>query len=771
MKRLFVVALALCACNSNTRPVAIGQFSAPSGLAVTSGGDRDLLFIANEGRDDLRALQICRSPLDGGTLPDGGAGTDTCAASENFQFVPAPIRVFPAAIETGDRPRRLAGVRLARPDGSPTGVVLAVGADDQLRVIDARNTVEAAHHTVLDGGSAATPAKVLTLQLDSPGVDVVAETLLDAANLEVGGAAGQTATAFVATVAQGSAKAELLMLQVGVDAQGAALLPVVVGQCTLDPVAPRKLAVIPGAGDRVYVADGAGDGVVSVTKASIPAPAAAPAACTVERIAAGGRTTRSVAVSPPWIEAIPALAADGGATDAGTIDAGTIDAGVTPKAHAAGELVLMVLDPRPGSPDGGTDLDPGGLLIARTADKRIVPAPPASVFDQTAGLQPMEPIATPGLPREAAFLRSNPADPGCPSASCTPVYIGASTATPTSRFNLLATATSTDGASYFIDVLKRRFVNSTYLATATQSPTVSTPLLESRTSGPVQPTFDFLAATADHPNLGWATAGVSHTSFWRVVWHGAFPNLETRKGNLSASANGTILLTLDGLSLARWVSDPALRLGVGDTVSFTSYLVAADAPASCSSLVATESASRFELTILSLPGPGTLELAPLQSTATARPFDLSACPTGLGVVATVRAAGAHPWLVYDGSTVRGRAKAGEPFVATGRRYDYPLDATSPPPLASDNVAIAFQLGGSDPIQLGNAWTFNITLPNLAPRLFRDGNAPQGFATSVLGYSSSRYPQLVFTAVTGANEVVQADTTLLDSDIFGIVSYK
>ena len=758
MKRLLVLALALAACNSNTTPVATGEFAAPSGLAVTSGGDRDLLFIANEGRDSLRALQICTS--DGGTfgLPDGGTAADTCPDAENLQFVPAPIRVFPATVETGERPRRLAGVRLTRPDGSATGVVLAVGDDDQLRVVDARNLLEAAHHTVADGGSI---AKVLTLQLDSPGVDVVAEALLNPAYLEVGAAAGSTATAFVATIAQGATKAELLELQVGVDAQGAAMLPVVVGQCTLDPVVPRKLAVVPGGGDRVYVADGAGDGVVSILKAGIPAPSATPAPCAAVRIAAGGRSARSVSVSPPWVEAV-ALAAPA-------------DAGTTPTPHPAGELVMMVLEPRTSTP-GGTELDPGGILIARTADSQVVPVPPASVFDTTAGLQPMEPISPPGLPREVTFLRSNPTDPNCPNASCTPVYTGANAVTPTARFGLVAAATSTDGSGYFIDVLKRRLVNTSYSPGSTQSPSLPPSAnLETGATGQVPPTFAFSDPTADHPNVGWATAGVTRATAWRVIWHAPFPGLETRSGMLKASGTGTLLLNLGTLDLAPWVSDPALQLAPGDTVSFTTYVVPAGAPASCSNLVANESSSRFELTILSLPAPGTLELAPLQPTATVRAFDFSACPTGLGVVATVRAAGANPWLVYGGTTARGRARAGVQFVAHDRRFDYPLDSASPAPLATDNVAVAFLLGGGDPLQIGSAFSFSVLSSGLVPQSFRDslsGSLPQGFATTVLGYSSPRYPQLVFTAVTGANAVVQADTAALTSDpVFGVVSYK
>ena len=763
MKRLLVLALALGACSSNITPVATGEFAAPSGLAITSGGDRDLLFIANEGKDSLRALQLCLSPLDGGT----GAAPDPCPQKESLQFVPAPVRVFPASIETGDRPRRLAGVRLSRLDGSKTGVVLAVGVDDQLRVVDARNLVEATNHTVLDGGTTS-PRPVLAVQLDSPGVDVVAETALDAAGLEVGAPPGQTASAFVATVAQGAAKAELLLLKVGVDAQGAATAPVIAGQCTLDPVVPRKLAVVPGGGDRVYIADGAGDGVVWVAKASIPAPSATPAPCTVVRIAAGGRSARSLAVSPPWVEAVGGPAADAGTT-------------ATP--HPAGELLVMVLDPKR-SATAGSDLDPGGILIARTADKAIVPIPPSSVFDP--GVQPMEPIATPGLPREVAFLRSNPADPSCPNASCTPVFVGSSTTTArTSRFNLLAAVTSTDGATYFVDVLKRRMVDTGYTPTASLTPSAPTPILLDRSNDPAGPSFTFLPATTGnpdggtptaHPVDGWFTAGVTHNASWRVVWHAPFPGLETRSGALSSSGTGTILLKLSALSLLPWVSDQALALGTGDTVSFISYTAPPGAPPTCEILIASESSPRFELSIVSLPASDTLELAPLQPTETVRPFDLSACPTGLQVVATVRATGTRPWLVYDGSIVRGRARAGKPFVANERRFDYPLDYAGPTPLVSDNVALAFQLGGLDPIQLANTntWSFTV-LSGLAPLSFRDSfnsPLPAGFASSVLGYSSPRYPQLVFTSVTGANAVVQADTTVLNSDAFyGIVSYK
>jgi hypothetical protein len=273
--------------------------------------------------------------------------------------------------------------------------------------------------------------------------------------------------------------------------------------------------------------------------------------------------------------------------------------------------------------------------------------------------------------------------------------------------------------------------------------------------------------TDQHPLKGWLTAGVTLSQRWRVIWHSTFPGLDTRSGALSASGSGTILMTLPGLSLAPWQSDPTLQLAAGDTVSFTTYGVPAGAPQSCTDLVASESPSRFELSIVSVPSANTLELAPLATTPLQRGFDLSACPTGLNVVASVRAAGARPWLVLEGNTVRGRAAKGLSFAATGQRFDYPQDATSPV-LASDNVEVAFQISGNDPTVLAFNFSFALST-GLTPVFFRDATLGQGLATAVLGYSSPRWPQLIFTSVTGGNAVIQADPTQLG--ISGVVPYK
>jgi len=774
------LAVLIAACSTALTPVATGEFASPSGLAVASGGDRDLLFIANEGRDNLRALQLCRGPL------DGGAPQDSCPAREHLQFLPAPIRVFPATIETANRPRRLASVRLSRldPTQSPAGVVLAVGADDTLRVVDARNLVEAANHTPLPDGGTVTAMNVLSAHLpfltadagvlSSPAADVVAENPLDPNGLEMSAPSGQTVTAFAATLAEGTAPAQLLRFQVGLDANGAATLPTLTGQCTLDPVVPRKLAAIPGGGDRVYIADGAGDGVVSVAKASIPAPSSTPAACTLVRIGAGGRSARSVSVSPAWWD------------------------GATP--HAAGEFVIMVLEPLTTS-TAGNNVDPGGILIARAADSAMVPAPPSSLFDPTdggvqtdggfttGGLPVMQPIAPPfGLPREVTFLRAlapdstcTPSDGGPPAAPCTPVYVGFPSATPVAEFSLVAAATSTDGATYFIDVLNRRFVNQSYYQ-GLQTPIFTQGLLLNlSTSDPIPPALTFASAcspsttppcpvaTDQHPLDGWLTAGVTRSERWRATWHSTFPGLETRSGALSASGSGTIILTFPGLSLAPWQSDPNLQLAAGDTVSFNAYSAPAGAPQSCSDLIASESPSRFELSIVSVPSASTLELSPLAPTALQRGFNLSACPTGLNAVASVRVGGARPWLVYQGTTARGRAANGQAFTATGQRFDYPLDATQPV-LASDNVEVAFTISGHDPLVLGTSFSFSLGT-GLTPLSFRDSTLPQGLATVVLSYSSPRYPQLVFTSVSGGNALIQADPSQLNNPFTGVTSYK
>src|SRR5207237_3267196 len=157
------------------------------------------------------------------------------------------------------------------------------------------------------------------------------------------------------------------------------------GHCTLGPVVPMKLAVVPGSDAQVYVADGAGDGVVAIQASSVTSVGGP---CVMDRISAGGRSVRSIALSPPWYDQ---------------------DGAGAPRTRVAGELLLMVLEPLAAVPSGQTP-DPGGLLIAGTGlglvPKGIVPIPP---FDLAEAGEPMRPLNLPtdaGLFNEVAFLRA-----------------------------------------------------------------------------------------------------------------------------------------------------------------------------------------------------------------------------------------------------------------------------------------------------------------------------------------------------------------------------
>ncbi|MCA1828110.1 MAG: hypothetical protein ABR567_16745 [Myxococcales bacterium] len=760
IRALFIAALAAAlACNSTQTVFAGGQFVSPTGLAVTTAADRDILFVANQGQDNLRALQLCNRAL----FPDGGVDpADTCPRNEDQQFLPGKIRVFPANIETRDRPLHLAGARLLQADGGATGAVLAVGADTNVRVVDARNLVDATHGRA-DAGA------VMTVPLGGPVADVVAINAVDVNGIEVGSPA---VTALAVTLGP---PAQLVALSVGVDPDGGVATPAVVGQCTLDRVVARRIAVAPG-GDTAYIADGASDGGDGVVTVAIPTIAVG-GACTMNRIKTGltpPRPARSVAVSPLWYD-----------------DAGT--------PHPAGEFVMMILEPG-NTADAGTELDPGGVLIARANDRQVVPIPPYSIDDKTAGLQAMEPITPPGMAREAAFLPSLPADVancdpgdgGPPIQPCTPLYTGAPTNAPVERFNLLAAVSSTNGNTYFVDVLQRRFVNSTYydalFSGAEQTPGTNAPTISVSVASLTPPMFNFMPPDAGHPNIGWMTAGVTHQSLWQAEWHSAMPGLQTRGGTLTSSTDGgTMLFKASGLDLQPWVDDPILALRAadadagthGDVVGFSGYVAPVDAGQPCKDLAATEAQSplRFEVEILNIVLPDTLEVATLAPTDTERGFNADACPTGLGAAATVRTARDLPWLVFDESTPRGRTRTGDAFFGTERRFDYPLDYDAGViPRATDNIALAFFLTGDEPQVPGTRWSVSLTT-GMFPVYFGDTSiAPLlGVASDVITYRSPRRATQVFTAVTGQNSVVQADPLLPLTNTAtvtgGVITYK
>jgi hypothetical protein len=731
---------AVLACNSTVPNSALGEFSAPAGASATGAGDRDVLFIANSGRDGLRALQLCNAPL----LANGAVSpADTCPTNVNGQFIPAPIRVFAATIETGHRPIRVAGVRLKRADNSAAGVALAAGSDSTVAVVDARSLVE----TQFTPG--AVPKPILYLGVDNRTIDVVAANPVDPElDVEVAALPGATVPAFVATTSQ------LLVLDVSLDTSGNAQVPTIRARCDLAPVVPTRIAVVPG-GDAqvVYVADGVGDGVVSIATSSI-----AGGPCTMHRISAGGRSVRSVSVSPRWYD-------ENGA-------------------HGPGDLLTMVVEPL-ATAQPGRDLDPGGVLFAATGTEGpegLLPIPPFVLSDTTN--ERMQPLSLPGagLMLEGAFLRSvkprpSPLPPdlkACTAAPCTPLYVGTPTTAPTQNFSLLAVATASDGGTYFFEVLKRRFVNANLYAAegdASLVPIFGTPVFSAPNA----------AAPAMLIDPASGEPGVTRNTSWRVIWHSPIPDLDRRGGLVTTTGHGTLLFKPALTDLAVWQGDPAIALAVGDVVSFGAYSLAGDGSAACQNVVTNESAYRFELPILAIDATaGTLELGELPDNGSAIGFHPDAC-TAFGAVAEVRTGGAQPWLVFDGSTAQGRVQPDNTFVAHQRRFDYPRSTYAPgdagagtPPqaAASNDVAFKFNIVGTNTIpRSGFAFTVS---SGQVPVGFNDSIAVAvgGLATSVTAYSSPRVQSLVFTSITGGNEILQADPSVLSSNLVtGLVAYR
>jgi hypothetical protein len=746
-RSLLIAPLLALACGSNNPPTAIGEFSAPFGVAATGAGDRDLLFIANSGRDGLRALELCSHAL----LLDGGVDpADTCPSNENGQFVPAPIRLFPATIETGDRPVRVAGVRLSRADGSAAGVALVVGADSTVAVVDARTLLEAQNE------GAPAPQPVLhSGDLGARAVDVVAANPVDPdTDIEVAASPGGSVTTFLAT------ETDLLVLDVRLDANGFAQVPTVTASCSLAPVVPSKIALVPGSADQVYVADGAGDGVVAITTASITGIASGP--CVTDRISAGGRSVSSVSLSPRWYDGSP-----------------------NDPPHGPGDLMLMVVEPLDSSgPD--TDLDPGGVLIAQTgiggaSAKGLLPIPPFPFSDTTS--ERMQPLSTAGfgLIREATFLRAvkprfSPKQPDlkvCTAAPCTPLYIGQPTTAPTHLFNLLAAVTNTDGGTFFIDIPNRQFANANRYVLDNDAGLLPTldqiPLLSPALLNPPTLTIDPLSFQS----------GVTNSTIWRAVWHAPIRGIDRRGGSLTHTTNGTLLFTSSPANFSIWQNDPAIHLGAGDVVSFGSLSLAGDSSAACQNVVNNEIPYRFELSILSV-GPDTLELAELPDTPDKVGFHPDGCSV-LGGVVEVRTGGTSPWLLYEGATARERLPVSGTFSAHQRRFDYSLSrydpgdptATPPrPPQAAlvNDIAFNFTLTGPEPTAQA-AFTWSLGAGEGFVEVL-DSVATAGLATAIYAYSSPRAQSLVFTSITGSNELLQSDPSVLSSNITaGIVVYR
>jgi predicted small secreted protein len=819
---LVLAALVLAACSSNNTVIGSGQFVAPTGLAVVPAADRDLIFVAGTGRDGLRALEICEK------VDSNGNVFTNC--NEDLQFVPGPIRVFPANVETDNRPVRLAGAWLdgpapgGAPGTTPQGAVLVVGADKTVRIVDAQN--------LLDAEQGAKVRAPLELDIDGVAADVVTDNAVDQDTDTL--TTSSSVTAFIATV-PGSGPGELIEFTVARNAAGTLTPPdpSTVRRCTLDGVVASRLALAPretppgqaascattpascifpptpAPTDDIFVADGAGDGVVRVARASLAAATGAVASppCSMTRISAGGRPVRSIALSPQWYETVtlPGVATPSAPA---TAEAVTVN-------HPAGELLLMVLEPSD-TPRPGLPFDSGGVLFVDLCTyspavaegdnphckdftgNAIVPIPPFRYDGLSAGVvdgaaappQAMEPISPGGLAYDATFLRAFRPDAlssiACPTGACTAVYVAQ--ANPAQQnFFLLAAVTSSDGGTYFLDVVHRRFVNGTFFTLAnnnialepllTVAPTLSPAVSTSATP----PTFIFAQPDDTHPQVGWFHPGVTHTANWRAVWHGTFPGLDRRGGTVTPSGRGTMFYDGPG-DYAAAQADPVLHFGIGDNVGFLVYIQGSDGSAACQTLISTESLAplRFEAAVVAInpdgAHPGRLELAGQQAVG----FNPNDACTSFGVIAEFHTGGAKPWIVYDNFSAVARIGQNELFVAHEPRFDYPFDystvtnSTNPAapslPVAATDEAVAFTLVGDEPTAPGSQFSFSL-ISTLAPLLYGDSSIASGFATGVVSYSSPANPNALFTAVTGANSVIMATPGILNANFNGLRAFR
>jgi hypothetical protein len=361
----------------------------------------------------------------------------------------------------------------------------------------------------------------------------------------------------------------------------------------------------------------------------------------------------------------------------------------------------------------------------------------------------------------------------CPLAPCTPLYVGQPSTAPTQLFNLLAAVTATDGGTYFIDVPRRRFVNRNAYVVADDSSLLPT----------VDRTPAFSPATVGAPVLTITSAlepGVTHTSSWLAIWHAPIPGLERRGGTVTqATPGGPLTFTVHETSFKPWQDDPAIRFGVGDVVSFGAYTFSGNISDGCQAVVNGETPYRFELPITAIgpdptvPGstvPNTLTLAVLPDTPGATGFHPD-CPI-FGAAAEIRTGGAQPWLVFDGLNVKGRVQPDGNFVAHQRRFDYPRQAYSrdAPPLKANDVAFTFAITGSAPTSSKSGFTWALGGGQSAVG-YRDNFTLAGLATTVYAYSSPRIQSLLYSSITGSNEVLQADPSVLSSAATGVVAYR
>jgi hypothetical protein len=793
--------LAIVAACGTTPVITVGAtFQSPFSMAVTWAPDRDLIFVANSAGDDMTAMTMCTQvkAADGGFEDNfGNPIPNTCTETEDQQLLPAPIRVFPGSITAGERPTRIAGLRLQgpAPANTPFGAVIVAGLDTStdggvkqdplLRVIDANNILDLSQRKP---GVVLRPPSEITLP--SPPVDVVASET-----------PGHHVRAFVVTQAP-TGPAVLTSFDASIE-NGFVILPV--ARCTLDLVATR-LALVPGTDDllpaeggpaHVYVADGTpdsvpgvvpggkGDGAVEVSVPAMPAfdPATVPVCPAVRRLPASDpgdpirvpRPLRSIALTPAFFQskapdgtpnAPPAVPARGGSILLGVTLGSSALCGVPGNLNCgAGSIVIV----QTGNPGGTTS--------------RVAPAPPADFFTAPADAPAMAPLHPLSAARDITFLRPIP---GCPAGAnaCVQITAGLTTRVTPLAIQLAAAASTDDGGTVIINVIDRRFVDDlrdsgdpnaalppalsvpTFFPTQATNPVLAFPPV----IGSVDPATDPFLSRFPHPcpeinTPGCLNKGVTLAMRWQLTWRGIMPGLESVAGILHRDSpdSTTARLDLAAADLTPWINSPRLLLQKGDVVHIHSI---ANPSAVCRFLgtfpttqdILIDTVETHAL-VLSVAG----RTGSAQPVDDVPPFDLPADCGQVPVAVDVRTGNPTPggWLVSAGTDVRGRVAQNAVFLSKAQRYDYPLDTGS-----QKDTEIAFAPIDPPPTVAGQQFTFTSARGAQSTTIRETATVPQGPVGVVIAYQSAHFsnlannppllfPNILFTALTGNNALLRA----------------
>jgi hypothetical protein len=434
----------------------------------------------------------------------------------------------------------------------------------------------------------------------------------------------------------------------------------------------------------------------------------------------------------------------------------------------------------------------------------------------------MEPLRA-GPTREVSFLQPPdpnhcpagwPEDKPCALVNVGPAACGRYSAAQDGNLGLVAAAATGDGYVRFIDMERARFVSDSrdaFLSPGDPSystcpkpagtpasvdlTTQSLTLIYSESSSATAPTLDLAPADTNRGiQAGWTTAGVSRSSNWFAKYHGVIPGLERRGGTLSrpVQALGTTLrFEMPNQDLSPWVNagagDPTQQmLQVGDVVSFAIFSNADGSPV-CSALQTENSAPfgrEYEIKAIS---KSSIDLAPSKTALSGEdagvagfdpPLECLASPVGASL--QFRTAGSTPWLVMQALEYRGRAATNVRAVFSEPRFDYPLDYTFNPtdltqlPTPDTNIGLAFTINfpGTDPLAIPPGSYFEIRVASgQLPTQVSDTGSISGFAGPMVTYQSEKIRNgLLFVTMTGANSVLQIDSSLLKA-LGGVIAYR